>query len=231
MTQTRDPDAHPSELLYATLQRTLALAQEWGMVSTTEQEWRYRDGEHLLIYDPTTQELQFINTQTDENWHWCEGKLADDAPLTDEQWAEFEELSEWLDTQGSAELIEIQTVRSRTSEDIVALESTAAQLFEYYASQRVPAYQLSKDSTIHYYSMEVDGMTYLLSRDDATGEYNVQREESGLDLRSRQGITQHDIQTWREIEEWLSAFVEMDSSQYSAWDNFGWEVGTENIEP
>ncbi|UIE38873.1 hypothetical protein [Leptodesmis sichuanensis] len=225
MTQTIDIDPIPSDQLHSILERTFALAQEWGMVSATEQEWRYQDHEHLLIYNPATEGLQFINTQTNETLSWQNGELIGNIQLTTDQWAEFQELSEWLDSQEVPQSVEIGTVRSPSSEEIIALESTAAQLFEYYASQEISAYKLSEDSTIHYYSVEVDGITYLLSRDDATGEYNLQREESDLDLRSHQGITPRDIQTWLEIEKWLSAQIKLDS--YS--EDFGWDTDSKGF--
>jgi hypothetical protein len=218
MTQTIDP--MQSDQLRTTLERTFVLAQDWGMVSAAEREWRYRDQEHLLIYNPATEGLQFINTLTDETLSWQDGELIGNVQLTTDQWAEFQELSEWLDSQEVPQSVEISTVRSPTSEEIAALESTATQLFEYYASQEISAYKLSEDSTIHYYSVEVSGMTYLLSRDDTTGDYNLQREGSDLDLRSKQGITQRDLQAWLEIGEWLSDFVEMKPDYPSEWEVF-----------
>jgi len=221
MTQTIDIDPIQSDQLRSTLERTFALAQDWGMVSATAQEWQYRDHEHLLIYNPATEDLQFINTQTDETLSWQDGELIGTVQLTTDQWAEFQELSEWLDLQEVPQSAEIGTVRSPSGEEISALESTAAQLFEYYASQEIPAYKLSEDSTIHYYSVEVDGMTYCLSRDDATGDYNLQREETGLDVRSHQGITPRDIQTWLDIEQWLSTMMDIDFLQQSEWEISG----------
>lgn len=221
MTQTIGIDPMQSDQLRSTLERTFVLAQEWGMVSATAQEWRYRDHEHLLIYNPATEDLQFINTQTDETLFWQDGELIGTVQLTTDQWAEFQELSEWLDLQEVPQLAEIGTVRSPTLEDITALESTAAQLFEYYASQEIPAYKLSEDSTIHYYSVEVNGMTYLLSRDDATGDYNLQREETELDVRSQQGITSRDIQTWLDIEQWLSTMMDIDFLPQPEWEISG----------
>ncbi len=225
MTQTISIDPTQSEQLRSTLEQTFALVQHWGMVSVTAQEWRYRDQEHLLIYHSATEDLQFINTQTDKTLSWQEGELIGNVQLTTDQWVEFQELSEWLDSQEVPQFVEIGAGRSPASEEIAALESTAAQLFEYYANQEVPAYKLAEHSTIHYYSVEVDGMTYLLSRDDATGEYNLQREESDLDLRSHQSITQRDIQTWIEIEEWLSTQIRPDSYL----ENFGWHADLSRI--
>lgn len=73
------------------------------------------------------------------------------------------------------------------------------------------------------------GMTYLLSRDDATGRYNLQREEAELDLRSRQGITQRDIQTWLDIEAWLSNFMDTKLFQKSEWEMIDQEIELESI--
>ena len=182
-----------------------------------------------MIYDPVTQELQFINTQTDEHLYWGNDTLTGNFQLTENQWAEFQELSEWLDDQGVAPSVELGSMPPPVVESTTILASTAAQLFEYYASQEVPAYKLAEDSTIHYYSVAVDGLTYRLSRDDATGDYNLQREETGWDVQSHQGITQRDRQTWLDIEQWLLEFVGIGSSQSSIWENFDWESGSESI--
>ena len=229
MTQTLDVDRLQSERLRSTLERTFAFAQELGMVAMTENEWRYCDQEHMLIYDPVTQELQFINTQTDEYLYWGNDTLTGNFQPTADQWAEFQELSEWLDAQGVAQSVELSLIPPPAISSSDRLASTAAQLFEYYASQEVPAYKLAEDSTIHYYSVAVDGLTYRLSRDDATGNYNLQREETGLDVQSHQGITQQDRQIWLDIEQWLLEFVGIGSSQSSIWENFDWESGSESI--
>jgi hypothetical protein len=183
MTQTLDVDRLQSERLRSTLERTFAFAQDLGMVAMTENEWRYCDQEHMLIYDPVTQELQFINTQTDEQLYWCNEALTGNFQPTADQWAEFQELSEWLDAQGVAPSVELGSMPPPVVESTTILAATAAQLFEYYASQEVPAYKLSENRTIHYYSVAVDGLTYRLSRDDATGDYNLQREETELDVQ------------------------------------------------
>jgi hypothetical protein len=229
MTQTLDVDHLQSERLRSTLERTFAFAQELGMVAMTENEWRYCDQEHMLIYDPVTQELQFINTQTDEHLYWGNDTLTGNFQPTADQWAEFQELSEWLDAQGVAQSVKLSLIPPPAISSSDRLASTAAQLFEYYASQEVPAYKLAEDSTVHYYSVAVDGLTYRLSRDDATGNYNLQREETGLDVQSHQGITQQDRQIWLDIEQWLLEFVGIGSSQSSIWENFDWESGSESI--
>jgi hypothetical protein len=221
MTPIINVDRPQSERLRSTLERTFAFAQELGLVAMTDSTWRYRDQEHLLIYHPTTQEFQFINTQTDENLYWCNDILTGNFQPTANHWAEFQELSEWLDTQGAAPSVDIGSMPppAIASPDLMA--ATAAQLFEYYASQEVLAYKLSEDSTIHYYSVAVDGLTYRLSRDDATGAYNLQRAETELDVQSHQSITPRDVEIWLEIEQWLAAQIATDFYP----EDFDWDLG------
>lgn len=93
-----------------------------------------------------------------------------------------------------------QQVQVERAEQIAPI---AQQLFELYVAQGETAYKETPLSSEHTYRVNLGEICYLVSRDDATMVYNVQREDTNLNLQTCNGITTQDVQRWQSIQGWL----------------------------
>lgn len=175
------------------LERTFALAQSWGMVEQLGDDWHYQGQEHTLIYNP--QSDQFLMVNQDGSWQlsWHEQLFLakSSQEITDQQFEEFQELGQWLDTQ--------EVPQSAASE--VEVPNSTARLFQRYASQGEATFKLADESTKDCYRVQVDNIVYLISQDAATGDYDLKRED-GIAL-----ITA-DLNAWASVDLWLDKLDE-----------------------
>lgn len=188
------------------LERTLFTAQERGLVSQTQQGFQHQDGPLVLSYDPHWDELSLVDQSTQQVFRWQGEQVIQSGSLSAQQLAEFSELSDDLDHLGVPATVDLSRTEPPdlpNSDGIAALAQTAQQLFEHYAQAGEPAFKLSAEAQVHYYSIELNGLNYFLSRDDASGSYNLQREDTGLGLTPPQGISQVDLQAWAGVADWL----------------------------
>lgn len=193
-----------AEEIRSILERTFAVAQAQGAVRVDEiGDWRYDGRTHSLVYDSQNQAFWIESADGQLNVHWDGQKYNSDLSdvITDEQFLECRKLKHWLDEQEVSQdidLANIQTISTfEASQAAMASLSTAERLFEFYAGQGTSAYRLSADSTEQCYRLVVDDFTYIVSRDDVTGEYDIQREGAAI------GFTAQDEQVWNEINYWL----------------------------
>ncbi|GAQ00113.1 hypothetical protein [Leptolyngbya sp. NIES-2104] len=216
-----------AEEIRSILERTFAVAQAKGDVKIDEVgDWRYDGENHSLVYDSQNRAFWIESAERQLNVHWDEQKYNSDLSdiITDEQLLECRELERWLDQQKVPQNIDLSSIQITTamteiSQAITASFSTAERLFEFYAEQGASAYRSSEESTEQCYRFAVDDAIYIVSRDDTTGEYGIQRENAVLTF------TTEDEQTWGEISYWLgvqemaaqTTFTE-DSPDETYWD-------------
>jgi len=188
------------------LERTFALAQSWGMVEQLGDDWYYQGKEHTLIYNPQSDQFSMVNQDGSWQLSWHEQLFLakSSQEITDQQFEEFQELGQWLDTQ--------DVLQSATSG--VEVPDSTARLFEQYASQGETTFKLAVESTEDFYRVQVDNIVYLISRDAATGDYDLRRED-GV------GLTTADLNAWASVDLWLDELDERspipDSSEAPDW--------------
>lgn len=226
-----DSQTLDAEQLRTTLERTLFMAEQRGLVCGTESGWEHQDGPLVISYCPSTDVLQFINQATSQILSWQGEHLVESAQITPQQAAEFQDLSAWLDREGVptfVNLAEWEDAQLPMPEDLASLNQTAEQLFEHYAAQGEPAFKLSADATIDYYNIELSGNNYFLSRDEASGSYNLQRQDTNLSLSNPHTVTRQDVEIWAGVADWLAseaveAQPETGSSTY--WEQHQMQLG------
>jgi hypothetical protein len=193
------------------LERTLLVAQQQGMVSQTEQGWQYAEGFQTISYDPQTGALSLSDTQTGQVLDWKNGELQGNPQLDSEQLAEFQQLEQWLDSQFVPQDIELEDYFSENHlpdvEEATHLMQSAERLFEHYASSGEPAFKTVEGSPIDYYQVDVGNLNYFISRNEDTGQYNLQRHDTDLNLNPVQCVTDQDITAWAEVDRWLDEFA------------------------
>lgn len=180
------------------LEHTLVIAQNQNWLEQTQQGWCYWGNEQTLIYDPESEQLSIVANDRSWQLNWHEGLFIPSAEthITDEQLADFRELAKWLETQ------EEQTLQTEVSQpQAEMLLSNAAELFEYYANQGDTAFKFSPNSTEHFYRVQIEHEIYLISRDDESGLYSLQREDKA-------SLSGTDVQTWSQMEAWLQQLAE-----------------------
>jgi hypothetical protein len=193
------------------LERTLALAQERGNLERTEDGlWQYMGNEHTLIYNPDSDSLWM--SANDGNWrlgyHEQAFLAGNSSEIIDRQLEQFRELNAFLDNQKIPATIDLRSLTNTAEqawtaehttlpEEQQAISATAARLFESYVAQGIAAYKESPDSSESFYRVTVDDAVYLISRDDATMTYNLQREDA-------QPISRTDVQIWQDVDTWLT---------------------------
>jgi hypothetical protein len=109
------------------------------------------------------------------------------------------DLDQHLKERRAERLRQLQTQREWAQE----IARIAEQLFEYRAAKGRPPIQTPSFSTERIYRVQVANISYQLSRDEVTGAYNVRREDTQLNLQTRQNLTQEDVQNWRMVRLWL----------------------------
>jgi hypothetical protein len=219
------------------LERTLALAQERGNLERIEDGlWQYVGNEHTLIYNLDSDSLWM--TANDGSWrlgyHEQAFLTGNSSEITDQQLEEFRELNAFLDEKSVSETIDLRSLTSTTKqawdgehttlpEEQQAISATTARLFESYVDQGIEAYKESPDSSEWFYRVTVDDAVYLLSRDDATMTYNLQRKDA-------QPISRTDVQTWQDIDTWLTQQQpinpELLADPRDGWQGTYWEQQT-----
>lgn len=218
------------------LERTFALAQQYGWIEPTSDEcWQYQGDKHTLVYDPDSDALWIEANDSDWriNFHEQAFVPEPDTQITQAQLQDFQALQDYLEQQDIAGDTDLRTVQQQaqqhwnqvhavTEDDRASLASTAEQLFEYYASQGEAAYKLSPESTEYFYQVAVEDKVYIVSRDDKIGSYNLQREGTRLDLSIGQGVTQENVKTWTDIEAWIAEYQRLTNKDIQASKN-GWE--------
>lgn len=239
MTQTLDPHYWQEQEQRANeirpiMEQVFALAQQYGWVSPTIDDcWQYQGDEHTLVYDPDSDAL-WVEANTDTwriNFHEQVFVPEADTQITEEQLQDFRDLRSYLEQQSVSDTADLravqqaaqqqwQQVHNVTTDELDSLTGTAEQLFEHYAAQGEAAYQRS--NTTYCYQLTVEDDRYILSRDDATGTYNVQREGAAMALANGQGVTQHDIQAWAAIGSWLTKQQQITTETMQHATN-GWE--------
>lgn len=193
------------------LERTFALAQKSSTVVRTEDGlWQYVGNEHTLIYNPDSDSLWIAANS--ESWQLGYHEQAflsgNSAQITDEQLQGFRELGAFLDRKNIPEAIDLRTLTSAAQraweiehtilpKEQQIISESAARLFESYVEHTEEAYKESPDSSEWFYRVMVNDAIYLVSRDDATMTYNVQREDV-------QPMGRTDLQTWQDIDSWLT---------------------------
>lgn len=218
------------------LERTFALAQQYGWVEPTDDEgWQYQGDKHTLVYDPDSDALWIEANDSDWriNFHEQAFVPESDTQITQAQLQDFQALQDYLEQQDIAGDIDLRAIQQQaqqhwnqahtvTEDDRGSIANAVEQLFEYYASQGEVAYKLSPESTESLYRLAVEDKVYIVSRDDATGSYNLQQEGSNLDLSTGQGITQADVKTWAEIDTWVAECQRLADETAQTSKN-GWE--------
>jgi hypothetical protein len=189
------------------LERTFALAQSWGMVEQSGDEFHYQGQEHTLIYNP--QSDQFLMVNQDGSWQlsWHEqlflAKSSEE--ITDQQFEEFQELGQWLDTQDVPQFAASE----------VEVPGSTVRLFQWYASQGEATFKLAVESTEDCYRVQVNNIVYLISQDAATGDYDLKRED-GI------ALTTADLNAWASVDRWLDELEERspipNSSEAPSWE-------------
>jgi hypothetical protein len=201
------------------LERTLALAQERGSLDKTEDGlWQYVGNEHTLIYNPDSDSLWM--TANDGIWrlgyHEQAFLAGNSSEITDSQLEQFRELNAFLDDKKVPAILDLRFLQDSLREPLtstaeqawdaehttlpeeqLAILVTAARLFESYVDQGIEAYKESPNSSEWFYRVSVDDAVYLISRNDATMTYNLNREDAQL-------ISRADVQTWQDIDTWLT---------------------------
>ncbi|MBE9009757.1 hypothetical protein IQ250_06020 [Pseudanabaenaceae cyanobacterium LEGE 13415] len=188
------------------LEQTLDMAKAWNLLEQTNQGWRYGGEAETLIYNPESEQLSvFAN---DRSWRldWHEGLFVRSAEtlITDEQLTEFRELATWLQAH-EADLSQPSEAELCQPQSEMLL-SSAARLFEYYASQGDTAFKFSSNSTEHFYRVQIENEVYLISRDDASGLYSLQHEDE-------RAFRATDMRGWQQIETWLQQLAEQPLEQ------------------
>ena len=200
------------------LERTFALAEQYGWLEPTDDEgWQYHGDKHTLVYDPDSDALWIEANDSDWriNFHEQAFVPESDTQITQAQLQDFQALRNYLEQQDVVGEVDLRAVQQQaqqqwnqdhiiTEDDRALLASVAEQLFEYYASQGETAYKLSPESTEYFYQVAVEDKVYIVSRDDGTGSYNLQREGTELNLSIDQGVTQEDVKTWSDIGAWVT---------------------------
>jgi hypothetical protein len=183
------------------LERTLAIAHENGLLEEYEGDWWYRGEEYTLDYHPHSQQLTI--TSNDHAWglNWHEGLFipSEQTHITDEQLNQFQEFGQWLERVENGILPEPQPASVQVQSQIMLLG--AAQLFEYYASNGDEAFKFAPDSSEHLYRVQVEQVVYLISRDDGTGLYSLQREDGDQ-------LSQTDEQIWENVGDWIGQLTQ-----------------------
>jgi hypothetical protein len=218
------------------LECTFALAQQYGWIEPTDDGcWQYQGDKHTLVYDPDSDAL-WIDANTGNwrvNFHEQAFVPEPDTQITEDQLQDFQKLRDYLEQQNIVGDVDLRAVQQQaqqqwnqahtvTIDDRASLSSTAEQLFEYYASQGEAAYKLSPESTEYFYHVAVEDKVYIVSRDDKTGSYNLQREGTRLDLSIKQGVTQEDVKTWTDIGTWITEYQRLTNKDIQTSKN-GWE--------
>ena len=182
------------------LEQTLAIAQTQNLLQQINQGWCYWGAEQTLIYDPESEQLSIVANDSSWQLDWHEGLFVRSAEthITDEQLTQFRELAKWLEAQDE-QLQKPQTDLSQSQAE--TLLSNAAGLFEYYANQGDVAFKFSPSSTEHFYRVQTEDEIYLVSRDDESGLYSLQREDGAV-------LSATDVQCWQQIEIWLKQIAE-----------------------
>jgi hypothetical protein len=219
------------------LERTLALAQERGSLERTEDGlWQYGGNEHTLIYNPDSDSLWMSanNGKWRLGYHEQAFLAGNNSEITDQQLGEFRELRAFLDEKSIPETVDLRSLTTTAEqawdaehttlpEEQQAISATAARLFESYVNQGIEAYKESPDSSEWFYQVTVDDAVYLISRDDATMTYNLQREDAQL-------ISRTDVQTWQDVDIWLSQQQpinpELLADPRDGWQGTYWEQQT-----
>lgn len=88
---------------------------------------------------------------------------------------------------------------SAEATEIIAI---ATRLFEYYVEQGEIEVEADSSPQEWVYEINTEERVYWLSWDQSTGECNV-RGTSDLDVRLDRGITEQDIEIWRNWNDWL----------------------------
>lgn len=219
------------------LERTLALAQERGNLERTEDGlWQYVGNEHTLIYNPDSDSLWMSanNGSWRLGYHEQAFLAGNSSDITDSQLEQFKELNAFLDNQKIPATIDLRSLTSTAEqawnnehttslEEQQAISATAARLFESYVDQGIEAYKESPDSSEWFYRVTVDDAVYLISRDDATMTYNLQREDA-------HPLSRTDIQTWQDVDTWLTQQQpinpELLADPRDGWQGTYWEQQT-----
>lgn len=90
----------------------------------------------------------------------------------------------------------------RTAAWAAEIAPIAGRLFEYYADQGVEAdFTNSPTGPEAVYEVNAEDRVYWLSRNEATGEYNLRGRD--LDLSLNRGVTEKDRDIWRDWGNWL----------------------------
>ncbi|PZV07861.1 MAG: hypothetical protein DCF22_21300 [Leptolyngbya sp.] len=190
------------------LERTFALAQSWGLVEQAGDNLQYQGQEHTLIYNPQSDQFSMVNQDgsCQLSWHEQLFLAKSSQEITDQQFREFQELGQWLDTQ--------QVPQFAASE--VEVPNSTARLFEQYASQGESTFKLAAESTEDFYRVQVDNIVYLISQDAETGDYDLKRED-GI------ALTTADLNAWASVDLWLDELDERSlipgSSKTSDWES------------
>lgn len=252
MTQTLDTlywqeQEQRAEELRSILERTFAVAQARGLIQPLDQKlelWGYQSQEHTLIYAPET-DVFWVATNDGAwrvNWQGQEPISDINSEITSEQFREFQQLKQWLDRQQVPQEVSLTQTQQQAVQQwqqqqqdqlaanaqqtarLEAIAAVAERLFEHYASQGEAAYKLAPDSTEHIYRFAMDDRVYFISRDDATGTYNISKSGSEMNLRTGQGITQNDVQVWTTIGEWLTERERLiaEAQQAPSWSDTYW---------
>jgi len=219
------------------LERTLALAQERCSLERTEDSlWQYLGNEHTLIYNPDSDSLWM--TANDGSWrlgyHEQAFLAGNSSEITDSQLEQFRELNAFLDDKKVPATIDLRSLtntaeqawnieHTTSPEEQEAISATAARLFESYVDQGIEACKESPDSSEWFYQVTVDDAVYLISRDDATMTYNLQREDA-------QPIGRTDVQIWQDVDVWLTQQKpinpELLADPRDGWQGTYWEQQT-----
>lgn len=178
------------------VERTLAIAQQTGLLEDYEGGWCYRGEEYTLTYHPHSQQLAIASNNNSWGLNWHEGLFIpnEQTQITDEQLSQFQEFGQWLERADNHISSEPQTAFTQVQTQTVL--SGAAQLFEYYARNGDEAFKFSPDSTEHFYRVQVEQGVYLISRDDATGLYSLQREDGNQ-------LSETDGKVWEQVGNWI----------------------------
>ena len=219
------------------LERTFALAQASSNLGKTEDGlWQYVGSEHTLIYNPDSDSLWMA--ANDGSWQLGYHEQAflsgNSSQITDGQLEEFRELRAFLDDKKVSETVDLRSLTASAQqawevehttlpEEQQTISETAARLFESYVEQGEAAYKESPNSSEWFYRVTVDDAVYLISRDDATMTYNMQRENT-------QPISRTDLQTWQDIDTWLIEQEPVNPESLSdpkdGWQGTYWEQQT-----
>ena len=125
-----------------------------------------------------------------------------------------DEFSEEMDA-ASSDLVLISPDSTRdTAAWAAEILAIAVQWFDYYFEQGTePDPHLKAGDREWVYTFEAQDRTYRVSRNETTGAYNVHDEDRSFDLQQKRGLTQQDIEIWRE---WGEAFTQLPSLDRSS---------------